>query len=46
MTLLERLAKCGRDDDPTQHDKPRQPVWVQKALAKKLPAKVWIGGAA
>ncbi len=44
MTLLERLAKCRRDDYPP-HDPPK-PVWVQKALAKKLPAKVYIGGVA
>jgi len=38
MTLAERIAKCSRDDDPTQHDK--RPEWVRRALEKRLPAKV------
>lgn len=44
MTLLERIQKaqgCGREDDPTQHDKPKGnvvvfPVWRRNLRAKDL----------
>ena len=31
MTLTERIAraKCGRDDDPSENDKPRPPQWLR-----------------
>lgn len=42
MTLTERIAKCSRDDDPSAPPrKPEPPLWVRRALAKKLPAKVY-----
>ena len=36
-----RGESCGRDDDPTQHDKPRlaDPEWLRRMRTIGLPAK-------
>ncbi len=43
-----RGESCGRDDDPSQHDRPRlrEPEWLRRRRTVGLPAKDYTGSAA
>jgi hypothetical protein len=45
MTLLERIQKaegCNRDDDPTQHDKPRLVIYRHPEARSETHVPEWL----